>query len=194
MATVGDRPESWEVTSSEDLFRDAWVMALRADRVRAPQGEETFRRLVLEHPGAVVVLAVDEHDRAVVLEQYRHPGQHRFVELPAGLLDAPGEDLQAAGARELAEEAGLAADRWEHLLTTYPSPGISSERHVFYLATGLSETTAEGFEPHAEEADMTLSRVPVADLVAGVLAGEITDGPTVIAVLALDARRRAARE
>lgn len=194
MGPAADRPESWEVDATEDLFRDDWVMALRADRVRAPRGEETFRRLVLEHPGAVVVLAVDDEDRAVVLEQYRHPGQHRFVELPAGLLDAPGEDLQAAAARELAEEAGLAADHWEHLVTTYPSPGISTERHVLFLATGLSEAVAEGFEPHAEEADMTLSRVPVADLVRGVLAGEITDGPTVIAVLALDARRRAARE
>ncbi|GAB3246653.1 NUDIX hydrolase [Alteromonas gracilis] len=194
MAPAADRPESWEVVSSEDLFRDEWVMALRADRIRAPQGEETFRRLVLEHPGAVIVLAVDEQDRAVVLEQYRHPGQHRFVELPAGLLDAPGEEEQVAAARELAEEAGLAAEHWEHLVTSYPSPGISSERHAIYLATGLSEATVEGFEPHAEEADMTLSRVPIADLVAGVLAGEITDGPTVIAVLALDARRRVGRE
>lgn len=190
MAPVGDRPESWPVAESADLFRDDWVMALRADRVRAPGGEETFRRLVLEHPGAVVVLAIDDQDRAVVLEQYRHPGQHRFVELPAGLLDAPGEDLQAAAARELAEEAGLAAEHWEPLLTTYPSPGISTERHVFFLATGLTETTAEGFEPHAEEADMSLSRVPVADLVTGVLEGRITDGPTALAVLALDARRR----
>ena len=142
MGSAADRPESWEVDATEDLFRDDWVMALRADRVRAPRGEETFRRLVLEHPGAVVVLAVDDEDRAVVLEQYRHPGQHRFVELPAGLLDAPGEDLQAAAARELAEEAGLAADHWEHLVTTYPSPSGSRACTRVSRRTGRSNVRA----------------------------------------------------
>ncbi len=78
-------------------------MSLRADVLHAPaDAGETFERLVLEHPGAVIVLAVDEQDRAYCLWQYRHPARRRFVELPAGLLDADGESPEDTARRELA--------------------------------------------------------------------------------------------
>ncbi|WP_231123760.1 NUDIX hydrolase [Nocardioides sambongensis] len=90
--TFADRPESWPVLGSEDLHRDSWVVALRSDLMTRPNadGEAPFRRLVLEHPGAAVVLAIDEEDRVLCLAQYRHPAQHRLVELPAGVCDHPG--------------------------------------------------------------------------------------------------------
>ena len=92
--TQWDIPESWPVVSSEDIHRDGWVVALRSDRINRPghEDEEPFRRLVVEHPGASVVLALDEEERALVITQYRHPAKRRFVELPAGLIDYPGED------------------------------------------------------------------------------------------------------
>jgi len=147
--------------------------------------QTTFGRVVVEHPGAVVVLAVDERERAVVLHQYRHPAAMRFVELPAGLLDVEGEDPQVAAERELREEALVLAERWTHLVTTHSSPGFSSERIAYFLAEGLSAAPDRGgFEPEHEEADMTLSWVPVDDLLEGVRAGRVSDGPTVTALLA----------
>lgn len=176
--------------ASEDIWRGAAPFSVRRDHISAPRREERFARLVLDHPGASVVLAVDDDERALVLHQYRHPARTRFVELPAGLLDA-GEDPLVAARRELREEALLEAGTWTHLLTTYPSPGLSSERMELYLARDLSPAPDRGgFVPDHEEADMTLEWVPVPDLVEGVLARRLTDGPLALAVLAYALRHR----
>jgi len=149
-----------------------------------PDQDHPAPRIVVEHPGAVVVLAVDDDERALVLRQYRHAAGLRFVELPAGLLDQPDEDPLAAARRELLEEGGLEADSWAHLNTVWPSPGISGERIEVYLATALrSVPDRGGFDPEHEEADMTLHWVPVADLLAGVVERRLTDGPLVVAVV-----------
>jgi ADP-ribose pyrophosphatase len=181
---LADRPQSWTVHASEDVWRGNAPFAVRRDLVGAPGQEEPFWRLVVEHPGAVVVLAVDEQERALVLRQYRHPSAIRFVELPAGLLDRAGEDPVEAARRELLEEGALEAAEWTHLNTLHQSPGILSERIEVYLARGLTEVPDRGgFEPVHEEADMSLHWVPVQDLVDGVLARRLTDGPLATAVL-----------
>ena len=129
-----DVEERWPVASSTDLHRDDWVVALRADRVRRPgTNGPDVRRLVLEHPGAVVVLAIDDQERVCCLAQYRHPAGRRFVELPAGLCDEPGEEPLTVAQRELKEEAGLRAGTWTHLTSTYSSPGLSSELMHYFL-------------------------------------------------------------
>lgn len=180
-----DRPESWPVHDSEDLFRDTWVMALRRDVVSRPgHDDDRFSRLVLEHPGAAMVLAVDELGRALVLEQYRHPAGRRFLELPAGLLDTDGEDPLTTAQRELREEAELEASSWQHLLTCHPSPGISTERIEVYLARGLSPADRGDFVPCHEEADMTSGWVPLEELAEAVVDGRVTEGPLSLAVLA----------
>jgi ADP-ribose pyrophosphatase len=177
-----DAPESWPVVASEDLYRTGWVMALRQDELHAPGDERTFSRLVLEHPGAVIVLALDDQRRVYCLWQYRHPAGRRFVELPAGLLDAGDEQPLDTARRELREEAGLAADRWTHLGTTWSSPGISAEVMHFFLAQDLHEV-ADDFERTHEEADMTGAWVPVDELLRAVLDGRTSDGPLVQALL-----------
>ncbi len=188
-----DVPESWPVLESAEVYRGDWVVGLRADVLHRPgHPEDAFERVVLEDPGAVIVLAVDAEERAVVLRQYRHPVGMRLVELPAGKLDDPGEDPLDAARRELREEVALEAREWRHLLTTYASPGITQERHVSYLARGLREV-ARDFDPRHEEADMTVGRVPVADLVEAVLDGRVADGPVAIAVLAYQALRARGR-
>jgi 8-oxo-dGDP phosphatase len=184
---LSDVPESWPVVATEDLYRTDWVMALRLDELHAPGDDQAFPRLVLEHPGAVIVLAVDDQRRAYCLWQYRHPAQQRFVELPAGLLDADGESPETTARRELREEAGLEAEEWTRLGTTWSSPGISSEVMHFFLARGLSEVTSD-FERTHEEADMSGDWVTLDDLRAAVLEGRVGDGPLVQAVLLAEAK------
>jgi 8-oxo-dGTP pyrophosphatase MutT (NUDIX family) len=190
---LADEPLSWPVVSSQDLHRDDWVVAFRTDTVQRPgHPDDSFRRLVVEDPGAVIVLALDEQEHAVVIHQYRHPVQMRLVELPAGKLDQEGEDPVSAGRRELREEVGLQASEWTHLMTTYASPGITAETHAIYLARGLTEIDRD-FDLHHEEADMVVDRVPVADLIEAVLDGRVADAPLATAVLAYEALRSRGR-
>lgn len=185
MPGLSDVPEQWPVAAREDIWSGQAPFSVRRDQISAPDTDDTFGRLVIEHPGAVVVLAVDDDRRALVISQYRHPVGMRFIELPAGLLDQPGEDPVVAAQRELLEEGALTADRWSHLLSTYPSPGLSSERIEIYLAEGLTHVPDRGgFQLHHEEAHLTMHWVPVADLLAGVLSGAMTDGPLGQAVMA----------
>ncbi|MFA6575296.1 MAG: NUDIX hydrolase [Nocardioides sp.] len=184
---LADGPEAWPVVATEDLYRDHWVMALRRDEIRAPQGGETFARLVLEHPGAVVVLAVDEDERVLCLRQYRHPAAHRFVELPAGLLDAEGEEPLDVARRELREEAGLEATEWVRLTAAYSSPGISAELIHYFLARGLTEVDRD-FDPRHEEAEMEVFWAPYSELYDAAVSGRVSDAPLVVAVLVAHAQ------
>ena len=186
MSGVADQAETWPVHEVEDIWSGPAPFSVRRDTLSAPDRPEvTFGRLVLEHPGAVVVLALDEQDRVLVLHQYRHPVGHRLVELPAGLLDVEGEDPLVTAQRELREEALVLAERWQHLLTTYSSPGLTSEVIHYYVAQGLSAAPdRDGFEPEHEEADMTLEWVPLDELLTAVREGRVADGPTAFAVLA----------
>jgi 8-oxo-dGTP pyrophosphatase MutT (NUDIX family) len=185
-----DEPASWPVEDSTDLHRDGWVMALRSDRIRRPGhlDEEPFARLVLEHPGAAIVLAIDEQERVFCLRQYRHPVGSRLVELPAGLIDTEGEDPLDVARRELREEASLEAGDWTHLASTYSSPGITAEVQHFYLARDLRPADRGDFELEHEEADMETFWAPYDDLVAAALAGDVTDAPLVLALLLAQAR------
>jgi ADP-ribose pyrophosphatase len=179
-----DQPESWPVIESEDISRGEAPFAVRRDVVQGPVSAQPFSRLVVEHPGAVVVLAVDDRERALVLRQYRHPARMRFVELPAGLLDSADEDPLDAARRELLEEGAIEAEEWTHLNTIHNSPGFSSERIEIYLARELRDVPDRGgFELVHEEADMSVHRLPVQELVDGILDRRITEGPLVIAVL-----------
>jgi 8-oxo-dGDP phosphatase len=185
-----DVEEHWPVTGSSDLHRDDWVVALRADTIRAPNHEsgETFRRLVLEHPGAAIVLALDQDDRVARLSQYRHPAAMRFVELPAGLCDEVGEEPLSVARRELREEAGLEAASWTHLTSAYSSPGISAEVMHVYLARDLTSVGRGDFAPQHEEAEMELFWAPFAELHDAVVEGRVTDSPLLVAVLLAAAR------
>ena len=183
-----DVHEEWPVVSSEDLFRTGLPFALRSDRIRMPDEPdgEPFARVVLEHPGAAVILALDEDERVLCLRQYRHPVRRRMLELPAGLMDHDGEEPEQVARRELTEEAGVQAQSWTHLASTYSSPGITEELLHVFLARDLSPAEAsatEGFVAEHEEADMELLWVPFADLLAAVLDGRVADAPVVIAVL-----------
>ncbi|KAA5827198.1 NUDIX hydrolase [Saccharopolyspora hirsuta] len=176
--------------ASEDVYVGR-ILALRADEVGMPGGGHA-RREVVEHLGAVAVVAVDEQDRVVLLHQYRYPLGRRLWELPAGLLDVAGEEPVRTAQRELAEEAGIAAEEWSVLVDVASSPGFTDESIRIFLATGLSDVD----RPEAvgdEEADLVIRRVPFAEAVDMVLAGEIVNSPAVSGLLAAKAVRDGGR-
>jgi ADP-ribose pyrophosphatase len=167
------------------------VWDVRRDQVDLGGGSVVTRDVV-EHDGAVLVLAVRE-DRGgpevLLIRQYRHPVAAEDWELPAGLLDVEGEDPLQAARRELAEEADLRAEHWEQLLSFTPSPGSLGEVITAFVATGLSEVPAgERHVREHEEAGMPVGWVRVPDVVAAVLGGQVRNGPMIVGVLALAAR------
>ncbi len=185
-----DTAGTWPVEATRDLYRDDWIVALRRDTIRSPEGAETFGRLVLEHPGAVIVLAVDDDERVACVRQYRHPAAGTYLELPAGLRDADDEDPLETAKRELREEVELEATEWRRLFALWPSAGITAERHVFFLARGLIRASRGDFALEHEEAEMEMLWVPIHDLVDAVLDGRVTEEPIAVAVLAYDALGR----
>jgi ADP-ribose pyrophosphatase len=170
----------FETTSSETLHTGK-IFALRRDQVRMPGGKVVTREVV-EHFGAVAVLALDDGANIPMVYQYRHAFGRRLWELPAGLLDVHGEAAHLTAARELKEEAGLQASTWRVLVDLDSTPGFSDESVRVYLATGLSEVDRP--EAHDEEADMTLQWYPLADAAGKVLNGEIVNAIAVAGILA----------
>ncbi|MFF3606355.1 NUDIX domain-containing protein [Streptomyces sp. NPDC002463] len=187
---VQDTPEEWQVVATATPFKGNKT-SVRTDDVVMPDGS-VHRRDYQVHPGSVAVLALDEEDRVVVLRQYRHPVRQKLWEIPAGLLDVPGENPLHAAQRELYEEAHVKAEDWRVLTDVYTTPGGCDEAVRIFLARGLAEAEGERFEVSEEEADMELARVPVGELVRGVLAGELHNNCLVVGVLSLAAARAAA--
>lgn len=187
---IADRATSWPIVRSRDIHRDNWVVALREDVITRPGHNEQFSRISVEHPGAVMVLAVDDDERVMCLLQYRHTSAHEFIEIPAGLRDAGDEPSVETAKRELREEVELQASQWRLLLSTFPSAGITSEVHDIFLARGLSPISRGDFEMRHEEAEMVHGWVPMAELLDAVLQGKVRQGPLAQAVLAYDVLKR----
>lgn len=158
-------------------------------RERVAFGASTMVREYTTHHGAVAVLAVDDDDRVLLINQYRLPSRLREWEIPAGLLDRPGEDPLEAAKRELAEEVDLEAAEWTEPVRFFPSPGQSDEAVMLFEARGLT-TVAAGYERTDEEAEIVPRWVPLDEAVAAVLDGRLTNALLAIAVLAAHARRR----
>lgn len=174
---------TFEVVDSERLFEGA-VIAVRRDIITMPDGS-TAEREIVDHPGAVIVLAIDDDDRIVMINQYRPALRIRLDELPAGLLDVDGESALIAAKRELAEEATVQAQRWNVLLDLHTSPGFSDEAVRIFLARGLSDAERpDGFVVEHEELDMPISRVPLDEALARVQAGAITNASAASGILA----------
>ena len=183
-------PGPWPVTESAELGSGAMVR-LRKDMVRMPDGEVVGRD-VLEHPGAVAVLALDTDEQVLMIRQYRHPVGRMLWEIPAGLRDVAGEPLHVTAERELLEEAGYRAAHWQVLADSFSSPGISTERLRIFLARSLTEVPAaeRSYVPEHEEAHLVLAWVPLDEAVARILAGDLHNAVTSLGILSAYAARQ----
>lgn len=166
-----------EATLSSEKIFDGRILHVRRDTVRLPDGGEAFREVV-DHPGGVCVLALDEENRALLVSQFRYPYEKVLWEVPAGKLEY-GEDPRQAAIRELREETGAAAGEFTSLGELYPSPGYCGEVIRMYFARQLTFG-----ETHLDEDEfLNMERVPFDRLVERVLNGEIKDAKTIAAVL-----------
>ncbi len=134
---------------------------------------------MVEHPGAVAILALDEEERVVLVRQYRQPAAAVLMEIPAGKLD-PGEDPLHCAQRELAEETGLQGNSWRPLGWFYLSPGFSDEKIYLYLAQGLSKVPSP--VPADEEETVEMVKLPLSEALDMVVRNELKDAKTVIAL------------
>lgn len=143
------------------------------------------KREVIRHPGGATVLALTADDEVVLVSQYRVAVGSTLTELPAGKLE-PGEDPLICAQRELAEETGYTAATWATLGSFYPSPGYLDEELHLFLATDLTPGVA-----HPDDGEwLSYTLAPFDDVVRRVLANEIRDAKTIMAVLLTALRRR----
>lgn len=184
-ATGGDESADHAfVLRGSEVTHEGMLTTLRVDAVHTPDGR-TVRREIAQRPDAVAMVPLTADGEVILVRQYRHAVGHYELEIPAGLLDVDGgESAQAAAQRELAEEIGMTAGTLRRLLHFHNSAGWSDEDTVVYLATDLRPgPPPDGFEADAEEADMQVLRMPLADAVAAIGRDEIHDAKTVIGVL-----------
>ncbi len=185
-SALRDEMQSRPVLSTR-ISHHGMVWDARVDEVDLGSGGVVHREYV-EHPGAALVLAlrpIDGVDHVCLIRQYRHPVGAYLWELPAGLLDVPGEPPWRAGQRELAEEAGLAASTWHVLIDNYASPGGYGEACRIFLARDLTDIAPpEGFVRRAEEVDLDVVWVALEEAYTAVLDGRIHSPSSVIGVMA----------
>jgi len=134
------------------------IVSLRVDQITMPGGRTALREVV-DHPGAVVVIALDVDDHVYLVRQYRHPTGRYLLELPAGGLE-PAEEPLCAAQRELREEVGLEAQEWTPLGSFFSSPGFANERLHAFLARGLVPVP----EDPDDDEDISVVRCPLSGL------------------------------
>lgn len=165
-----------DTLASEQVF-DGRLLKVYADKVRLPDGKESFREII-RHPGAVVVIAVLDNGKLLFERQFRYPLRRVFLEMPAGKIDA-GEHILDTARRELREETGYKAKVWRHLGTMHPAIGYADEHIEIFWAQGLSYVGAQ--LDHDEI--LELSELSIADALLAVRDGEITDAKTITALM-----------
>lgn len=177
-----------EETIHTDLVFDGRVFQVEVQSVRLHDGRPAMREIV-RHSGGACVIPLDDDQHVYLVRQFRKPYDQMLLEIPAGKLE-PGEDPLVCARRELTEETGLQADRFEHLSTLYPSPGYCSEILTIYLATGLVSGQAN---PDDGE-HLSCHRYPLSEALTMLDNGEIRDAKTQVALLTLARRLNISRQ
>lgn len=188
---VSDTPSPRRLLSTEKVY-EGRIWDVVSDTFQLSESGDALTRDYIDHPGAVAVLPMNDAGQILLLKQYRHPVGMDLWEVPAGLLDVEGEEFVVGAARELAEEADLAAGTWNVLADVFNSPGSSSEAIRIYLARDLTEVPHhERHERTDEEAEIEFHWINLDDAVASVLAGRLHNPSAVVGILAAAAARAA---
>lgn len=177
-----EEPGAERVTESQRIY-EGRIANLRIDQVELPDGRRSAREIV-EHAPVVAVVPLEEDGDVILVRQYRLATASVMLEVPAGLID-PGESPEEAAQRELQEEIKMRAESMEPLPGFYASPGFLDEYIYVFLATGLVESHADG----DDDEDIVIVRMPLAEALRLIEAGEIRDGKSITGLL-LAARRR----
>jgi ADP-ribose pyrophosphatase len=164
-----------EILDSVEVFLGR-IFSITVDTVR--EGEITYQREVVHHPGSAVIIPVFEDATVALVKQYRHPAVRYLLEAPAGTL-AKGETPEVGAARELEEELGVVAGRMEKLTEFFVSPGFCEEKMWLYLATELTETQQRLEDDEIVE----VVRLPISQALEMITDGEIEDAKTIIGLM-----------
>jgi ADP-ribose pyrophosphatase len=184
------------MTASEPPFRvlhterpfHGHVVDVRVDRIASADGRTGWREVV-EHPGAVAALVVDQEGAVLLVDQWRHAVGGRLVEIPAGKYDVRGEQVEDALRRELGEEVRVEGGTLTWLATFYTTPGWSDEVVDLYLAEGVRPIDGDGPEADWEEAGMVVVRLSYEEALALATTRLPGDSKTLVAVTLYGLRR-----
>lgn len=160
------------------------IIKVYNDKVELENGNTTYREVVA-HREAVAAVALTEDNELLMVTQYRYPIHKSLTELPAGLIDE-GETPLEAVKRELKEETGYEAERWQILASPYTSPGSHNERIHIYAALGLRKVSGQDLD---KDEILTFEAIPYEDVLNNVKTGKITDAKTIIGVLLFEAKK-----
>ena len=150
--------QRWRTLRSESLLKDRWIN-LRADHCVTPSGIDVSPYYVLSYPDWVHVAAITEAGRLVLVRQYRHGARGVFLELPGGAVDAADACVEQAARRELEEETGFTASRWELVTSVYAMPGTHTNRVHVFLALDAECTHPQSLDPGEHEITVELSSI-----------------------------------
>jgi len=162
-----------KLIESKELLRTS-IFQLTQDRAIDPEGFE-IKRAIIQHQGSAVMMAVDDKRRILLVRQYRLPARDYLWELPAGRVD-PGETVLQAARRELREETGFRATRWQKLATFFVSPGFLAEKMTIYLATGLKS----GEQQPMEDERIEMKWFTQSELDIMIQRGQVKDAKTMV--------------
>ncbi len=167
---------TFETINQESVYRGR-AFNVRRDEVQLPN-RSTMHVDIIEHPGAVTILPIDDEGRILFVRQYRHAVGSELLELPAGTLD-PDEPPETCALREIREETGYAAGKMVKLGEFFLAPGYSTEYMLVYFASNLTEDPL----PKDQDEYITVQAVPIAEAYDMALKGELIDGKSLAALL-----------
>jgi 8-oxo-dGTP pyrophosphatase MutT (NUDIX family) len=175
-----DRPAALAISKSEVVFTGKiWDIK----RESFDYNGETLVREFVAHPGAVAIIALNDNNEVLLINQYRHPVREYLWEIPAGLLDVPGESKLEAAKRELLEETGYIAESWANLIEFHTTPGGNNETIAIFLARELRHQ-GHDLELEGEETDMQVAWVPLGEALDSVLASEMRSPSAAVGIMA----------
>lgn len=158
----------WRVRQVQEVVRDRWI-DLRAETCETPEGHDIDPYYVISYPDWVNIVAITEDQNLVLTRQYRHAAGRTFLELPGGAVDPLDRDLEAAARRELLEETGYTASRFQLVATRFPNPALQTNRLHTFLAEGAVRIATSQLETGEE--GLTVELASLIDELDGIVGG-----------------------